>query len=717
MTTVKDNIKALMRQKKLTIINLSQMSGIARSTLTKLLNGTIKSIKTEQLAAIASVLGVAPTELMDCDNTADTLNVPTSAHGTQSYGFVKVAAATVPLKPADCMGNAANIAERAAALAHNGVKLIVFGELSITGYTCGDLFFQNTLLCGALNGLRYIAQLTKSYDSIIAVGLPYSNDGRLYNVAAILHKGKVLGFVPKSYLPNYNEFYEMRQFTPAFEGIKTVLFDGYEVPFGTDIIFSSQGTLPFSFACEICEDLWVVAPPSQRHVQNGAQIIINLSASNETIGKESFRTNLVKMHSARLTAAYVYASTGEGESTSDIVFSGHNIVAENGRVLAQTPLFSCQSAISDIDVQYIDFQRRKLFHSYSEKTDNKYTRVNFIMDDQRAPLTRKYEKLPFVPQADRDARLKLILDIQANALKARIRHTKCDKLVLGVSGGLDSSWALIVCCTALQLLNRPLSDVISVTMPCFGTTQRTLNNSIALAQALGTTVHKIDITKAVNQHFEDIGHNADIHDVTYENSQARERTQVLMDIANSVNGLVIGTGDLSELALGWATYNGDHMSMYGVNASVPKTLIRHLIRYATTVFPKHVADILNDIADTPVSPELLPDNNGEIVQKTEDIVGPYQLHDFYLYHTLHNGFAPDKILYIAQQTFDEYDFATIKKWLNVFVKRFFAQQFKRNCMPDGIKIGSVSLSPRGDWRMPSDGSAATWLAALDNEVK
>lgn len=708
-----EKIKQLMRQQKMSIQTLSQSSGIARSTLTKLLNGSIKSIKAQQLTAIANALGVSMAELFDSNIQSNT--IATSSKLADNYGFVKVACATVKLKLADCDWNALQIAQRAQALAQKSAKIISFGELSITGYTCADLFAQQTLLDGALKALKYLATKTEQYDCAVIVGLPYRYNSRIYNTAGVLFKGKLVGLVPKTYLPNYNEYYEKRYFSSAMEGIVYTEFDGYTVPFGTNIMFAvQQDSLQYNFTIEICEDLWVATPPSLTHAQNGAHIIVNLSASNETIGKAEFRANLVKMQSAKCTCAYMYTSTGEGESTSDLLFSGHNIIAENGKLLKQTPLFSCQSALTDIDIQYINYQRTKSFNTQCHNYLSNYTTVQLDMHATAGTLDRQYSRQPFVPQHNKDDRMKLILDIQANALKNRIEHINCRTLVIGVSGGLDSSLALIVCVRALQLLNRPTTDIVAVTMPCFGTTERTLSNSVALAKALNTTVKKVDITKAVMQHFEDIGHDCSVADVTFENSQARERTQILMDIANQTGGIVIGTGDLSELALGWATYNGDHMSMYGLNCSVPKTLIRHLINYIAKCEMQSIAPVLLDIIDTPVSPELLPKQNNEIVQKTEDIVGPYELHDFFIYHMIHNGWSPKKILYIAKHTFDDYTTEDIKKWLRIFVKRFFQQQFKRNCLPDGIKIGSVALSPRGDWRMPADSNATLWLEQLDD---
>ncbi|MDR1117350.1 MAG: NAD(+) synthase [Oscillospiraceae bacterium] len=631
-------------------------------------------------------------------------------------GFIKVCAATPKIKVADCEYNASQILEQIEKAAAAGAKLAVFPELCITGYTCGDLFFQDTLLNAAAASLNAIRRSASSADIVIVVGLPLRHMGKTFNCAAVLHRGRILGFVPKKNVPNYNEFYEIRHFTPAPEENSLALFDSEYIPFGSRLIFRCSDLPEFSLACEICEDLWVSSSPSAEHTKNGAAIIANISASDETIGKEDYRRLLVKSQSAKLICGYVYADAGEGESSGDMVFSGHNMIAENGNLLSESPLFSTGLTVSEIDLHRLGIDRRRM-NTFKTEISDGYTEIPFSLDLCETALTRKIETHPFVPasSSDRDRRSETILSIQSLGLKKRLEHTGVDKAVIAVSGGLDSTLALIVACNAMDMLSRPRTDVIAVTMPCFGTTRRTRSNAEALALALGVSFREIDITAAVEQHFSDIAQDRDNTDVTYENSQARERTQVVMDIANSCNGLVIGTGDLSELALGWATYNGDHMSMYGVNASVPKTLIRHIIKYtADKTDNRALCGVLLDILDTPVSPELLPALNGDISQKTEMIVGPYELHDFFLYYVMRWGCTPGKLLRLAEYAFKgSYSREVILSWLKVFYRRFFSQQFKRSCLPDGPKVGSVTLSPRSDWRMPSDASAELWLKELE----
>ena len=635
-------------------------------------------------------------------------------------GFIKVAAATPKIKVADCDYNSKQIITLAKTLAKKGVRLAVFPELCITGYTCQDLFFQTALLDGAKSALEDIAKKLAKLDMITVVGLPVAHNGNLYNCAAVLYHGEVLGYVPKQYLPNYNEFYEMRHFT-AWNGENS--FEIHDnVPFGTDFIFRCEECEDFSFGIELCEDLWAPCPPSGNLALNGANIILNLSASNEMIGKSEYRRSLVQNQSARLIAGYVYCSAGEGESTQDLVFSGHNIIAENGSVLAESKLFSGEYTISEIDVNKLAFERRKNTSFVTGK--NFYHQINaisFSMSLTATELTRFVTRTPFIPYStdEKDKRCELILAMQANGLKKRLMHTNAKTAVIGISGGLDSTLALLVCANAMQLLSRPMTDIVAVTMPCFGTTKRTKSNAVKICEALGVTLREINITDSVKQHFKDIGHDINDLSVVYENGQARERTKVLMNVANQTGGLVIGTGDLSELALGWATYNGDHMSMYGVNCSIPKTLIKHLVSYySKTTDNKQLRESLEDILDTPVSPELLPAKDGEITQKTEDLVGPYELHDFFLYNGIRWGFAPAKVFRLALYAFDgAYDRETILKWLKTFYRRFFSQQFKRSCLPDGPKVGSVTLSPRGDWRMPSDACAALWLKQLENLEK
>ena len=631
-------------------------------------------------------------------------------------GFIKTAAASFDVTVADCVTNAEKITEIIKNEAKNGVQLLVLPELCITGYTCSDLFLQSELLNGAEEALNNICENTKSADIIAVAGLPISKNSRLYNCAAVLYKGEILGVVPKANIPNYNEFYEKRHFCPAPKNNSTLTLFDKEIPFGTNLIFACADMKNFTFAVEICEDLWVAAPPSVNHAKNGANIIVNLSASNEVIGKCEYRRSLVSGQSARLVCGYVYCSAGDGESTTDTVFGAHHIIAENGVVLKENSLFENGVVKTEIDVDRIDGERRKI-GSYQTEVSPDYKTISFDMHKKDVELTREIPQTPFVP-ADAlkiDERCSLILTMQAMGLKKRLAHIHCQNAVIGLSGGLDSTLALLVTVRAFDMLGMDRGKITAVTMPCFGTTDRTYNNACSLSKCLGATLKEVNIREAVNLHFRDIGHDPEVHDVTYENGQARERTQILMDIANQSSGIVIGTGDLSELALGWATYNGDHMSMYAVNASVPKTLVRHLVRYyADTCEDQKLAEILLDILDTPVSPELLPPKDGVISQKTEDLVGPYELHDFFLYYMLRWTFPPKKIFRLAQNAFaGEYDDETILKWLKTFYRRFFMQQFKRSCLPDGPKVGSVAVSPRGDLRMPSDASAALWMKELE----
>lgn len=631
-------------------------------------------------------------------------------------GFIKAAAATPEIRVADCKYNADKIIALIAEAKMGAVKVLVFPELCVTGYCCHDLFYQPALLNGALEQLARIVKSTEDSDMLTAVGCPIVFYGELYNCAAIIQNGEILGVIPKKFLPNYNEFYEARQFTSAPDGEFDIELFGKSVPFGLNLLFECSELPELIFAAEICEDLWSPDPPSIGLALGGATIIANLSASNETIGKETYRKALVTGQSARLICGYIFASAGEGESTQDLVFGGHRMITENGTTLADSGLYTTGLTISEIDVQKLSTERRRNT-SFKCGAEPKTRRIAFTMRPERTVLTRNVEAMPFVPQvaSEKDKRCSDILQMQAHGLAARIRHTNCKTLVVGISGGLDSCLALLVSVEAMKLLNRPASDIITVTMPCFGTTKRTRSNAETLCNILGTTLKVIDISDSVRQHFKDISHDEDDHNVTYENGQARERTQVLMDIANEENGLVIGTGDLSELALGWATYNGDHMSMYGVNASVPKTLVRHIVYYyAQSADDTALREVLTDIFNTPVSPELLPAKDGEISQITEDLVGPYELHDFFLYNGIRWGFPPKKVYRLAQYAFKEsYDSGAILKWLKTFYRRFFAQQFKRSCLPDGVKVGSVSLSPRGDWRMPSDASSALWLKEIN----
>ena len=629
-------------------------------------------------------------------------------------GFIKTAAASFDVTVADCVTNAEKITEIIKNSAKNGVRLLALPELCITGYTCSDLFLQSELLDGAKTALKSICENTKSADIIAVVGLPISKNSRLYNCAAVLYKGEILGVVPKANIPNYNEFYEKRHFCPAPKNNSALTLFDKEIPFGTNLIFACADMKNFTFAVEICEDLWVAAPPSVNHAKNGANIIVNLSASNEVIGKCEYRRSLVSGQSARLVCGYVYCSAGDGESTTDTVFASHHIIAENGVVLKENTLFENGLIQTEIDVDRIDGERRKI-GSYQTEVSPDYKTISFDMQKTVTELTREIPQTPFVPgdALKIDERCSLILTMQAMGLKKRIVHTHAKGVVIGISGGLDSTLALLVAVRAFDILKRSRTEITAISMPCFGTTSRTKSNAEKLCTAMGVTFKTVDIKKAVNQHFEDIGHDPNNFDVVYENSQAREREQVLMDYANKTGALVVGTGDLSELALGWATYNGDHMSMYGVNAGVPKTLVRYLVRHAKKLFDgENIGEILDDILATPVSPELLPPKEGEIAQKTEELVGPYELHDFYLYYAVRFAFPPKKVLRLAKYAFS-YDDEILVHWLKTFYRRFFAQQFKRSCLPDGPKIGSVSLSPRGDWRMPSDAAAKLWLDELE----
>lgn len=632
-------------------------------------------------------------------------------------GFLKVAAMTPQIRVADPLYNAARICECIDEGEKKKAKIMVFPELCITGYTCGDLFLQETLLEQAKQALMVIAEHTDGVDALIFVGLPLERDYRLYNVAAVLNCGEIMGFVPKSEIPSYGEHAEGRYFTAGNEMPVMVDFDGQEIPFGTNLLFTSDAIDGLSVACEICEDALVAKNPSVDHVAAGANVIVNLSASAEYVGKDEYRQLMIQSLSAKMVCGYIYANAGEGESTTDLVYGGHNIIAENGKILAQVKDFTCKNLYSDLDIYRLRAERRRI-RNFAPVTDKEYMLIPFALVREETQLTRTFEKMPFVPRdsVKRQKRCEEILSIQAYGLKKRLAHTRANCAVIGISGGLDSTLALLVVAKAFDLLGLDRKGIKAVTMPCFGTTDRTYDNACRLSRMLGAELLEVDIKKSVTCHFEDIGQDMDKHDVTYENAQARERTQVLMDIANKEGGMVIGTGDMSELALGWATYNGDHMSMYGVNAGVPKTLVRHLVRfYADTCGDEALAEVLKDVLDTPVSPELLPPKDGKISQKTEDLVGPYELHDFFMYYMLRFGFSPSKVFRLAVETFeDEYDPETIYGWIKTFYRRFFTQQFKRSCLPDGPKVGSVGVSPRGDLRMPSDACADIWLEELEN---
>ena len=632
------------------------------------------------------------------------------------HGFVKTCAITPKIRVADTVYNGQIIMDSMEEASKAGAKLVVFPELCITGYTCGDLFWQNKLITAAKEELMKIAEKSRELDGIFFVGLPYDINGKIYNMAAAVSGGEVIGMVPKTYIPNYNEFYEARYFTSG-QNLCTVEYlpDGTEVEVDTDLIFRCEDMPQLKIAVEICEDLWTPNPPSIGHAMAGANVIVNLSASDENTGKSQYRRELVSGQSARLLCGYIYASAGDGESTQDVVYSGHNIIAENGKILAESKRFTNESVYMELDVNRLESERRRMS---TFVTEDVYTEIGFSLKLEDVELSRYIDPAPFVPgsKADRDMRCDEILMIQAMGLKKRLEHTGCQSAVIGISGGLDSTLALLVTVRAFDLLGMDHSRIAAVTMPGFGTTDRTYDNAVNLIKCLGAEFIEVDIKNAVNVHFTDIGHDSSIHDVTYENGQARERTQILMDLANKKNGMVIGTGDLSELALGWATYNGDHMSMYAVNASVPKTLVRHLVKYyADTCGDELLEKTLLDVLDTPVSPELLPPEEGQISQKTEDLVGPYELHDFFLYYMLRCGYEPLKIYRLAKIAFEgKYDDEFIMKWLKIFYRRFFAQQFKRSCLPDGPKVGSVAVSPRGDLRMPSDACGRIWLDELEN---
>ena len=619
-------------------------------------------------------------------------------------GFVKVAAATPNVRVADVDYNKQEICKTIDEAVSNGAKIVVLPELCVTGYTCGDLFTQDILLKKAEEALQEIVAHTEGKDALVFVGLPYTINGKLYNVAAAMNRGELLGLVSKTFLPNSGEAYEMRQFCPGPKNGSHMLFQCEEMP---NLVVGA----------EICEDVWAPNPPSVEAALAGATVIVNCSASAEAVGKDTYRRDLIRGQSARIIAGYVYANAGEGESTTDVVYGGHNIIAENGVILSESPQFVNKIIYSEIDVDKIVSERRKNTSFQPLENGKEILRIPFSLDMEETTLTRKIEAMPFVPSdlQDRKNRCEEILTIQAMGLKKRMQHAHCKSAVVGISGGLDSTLALLVTAKAFDMLGLERSKIQCVTMPCFGTTDRTYQNACSLTKKLGATLKEVVIKDAVRTHFRDIGHDEKVHDVTFENAQARERTQVLMDIANMTRGMVIGTGDMSELALGWATYNGDHMSMYGVNSGVPKTLVRHLVKHwADTCQDVALREVLLDILDTPVSPELLPPKDGEIAQKTEDLVGPYELHDFYLYYVLRFGFAPKKLYRLARKAFSGmYEDAVILKWLVTFYKRFFAQQFKRSCLPDGPKVGSVGVSPRGDLRMPSDACAAIWLKDLE----
>ena len=638
------------------------------------------------------------------------------------YGFIKVCAATPEMRVADVSFNTQKIIEAIKESAAKGSQLTVFPELSVCGYTCGDLFNQPALIKACENALDKIAEATKEIKTLVFVGAPIRHDGKLFNCAIAIHSGKILAVIPKTFLPNYGEFYERRYFSSATEVIMDYvsLINNQFVPFTTKILFMASNCPGFTVAAEICEDLWTVQSPSLKHAQKGANIIVNLSCSDETTGKAERRRTLIKAQSDKLVCGYVYCNAGEGESSTDMTFGGHNIIAESGKILNESKLFKNGLLYSEIDVEMLENERCKMAGVYyndlkeerkEQRGDDGYYRSVFETSESEEDLSRKIPQTPFVPQTGLSERSELVLTIQQKGLEKRLKHTHAKTVLIGVSGGLDSALALLVTCRAFKALGKDLEDIVAVTMPCFGTTKKTKSNSIKLIEALGATAKSVPIATSVLKHFKDIGHDPEDRNVTYENAQARMRTMILMNMANDLGGLVIGTCDLSETALGWSTYNGDHMSMYGVNASVPKTLVKHLIAYEADRLGGDVKRILTSILNTEISPELLPpDENGHIAQKTEDIVGPYILHDFFIYYAIRYAFPPDKIMFLAENAFaGVYNKKVIKKWLKSFYERFFKHQFKRSSMPDGVKVGSVSLSPRGDWRMPSDAVVNVWL--------
>ncbi len=640
-----------------------------------------------------------------------------------NYGFVRVAAAVPEIKVADCKFNSRKIIELINKAESMDAQFVVFPELSITAYTCGDLFHQEALLAEAMNQLAYILDKTRSSGIVAVIGMPLSIDNQLFNCGVAIQYGQILGIVPKTYIPGYKEFYEERWFASGSKALSsTVLLFGRDVPFGVDLLFEASNFHGVCFGIEICEDLWVPIPPSSYQSILGATLLFNLSASNEIVGKSDYRKELIRQQSGKCIAGYVYTSSGVYESTTDVVFGGHAIIAENGGIAVESERFKYeeQLILSEIDVEKLKNDRFKNTSFMEAPFNTKVRKIQFdIKEVQIRELKRYIDPEPFVPSNInlRGERCKEIYAIQTSGLGKRLKHTGLKRAVLGISGGLDSTLALLVTAKTFETLGLSSKDIIAVTMPGFGTTNETYNNAIELMKSLNVSIREIDIKPACLQHFKDIGHDAEIHDVTYENVQARERTQILMDIANKMNGLVIGTGDLSELALGWCTYNGDHMSMYAVNSGVPKSLVKFLVRWvAENIVDEGTKELLYKILDTPISPELLPpDSKGEINQKTEDIIGPYELHDFYLYHLLRYGASPAKIIFLANQAFKgKYDNITITNWLKLFLKRFFNQQFKRSCLPDGPKVGTISLSPRGDWRMPSDATAAVWLNEIEN---
>lgn len=637
---------------------------------------------------------------------------------SKSLGFVRVMAPSIEVEVGNVSYNVAQIKKALKKAEENEVEIVCFQELSISSYTCGDFFLTDSLLNKSLEGLKDLKEFSKSLNLAFCVGLPLQVNNSLYNVAAFIHKGKILGIVPKKNIPNYSEFYEKRYFDEGIEGPIEIELFGEKTYFGTNLFFVDEDYPDLKIGIEICEDLWVPSSPSSSLALAGATLILNLSSSNETVSKANYRRDLVRMNSAKLICGYVYADSGMGESTTDLVFSSHQIICENGSILSEAKPFKFTDAISDVDIEKLSNQRRKMT-SFKNKLQNNYKYLTFALDlKKKDTLLRHYNKNPFIPEKEEIdlERVESILTMQAYGLLKRLKTIHQNKVIIGLSGGLDSTLALLVAHVAFKIASYPFENILAVTLPCFGTSKRTHDNAKALSEALGVSFKEINIASSVSSHFKEIGHDIDNHNVVYENAQARERTQVLMDLANDTNALMIGTGDLSELCLGWCTYNGDHMSMYGVNASIPKTLVRYLCRgYAE--LNKKAAPSLLDIIDTPISPELLPLNKGQIEQKTEDKIGPYELHDFFIYHHLRFGYSPTKLFYLAQSAYrDSLSNEEIKKWLRLFFTRFYHNQFKRSCLPDGPKVGSVAISPRGDLRLPSDASVDDILNEIDRII-
>lgn len=679
--------------------DLSEKTGIPLGTINKILSGHTKSIKSQTHAKIVKEL--FKEEVCNCD------------FNEEFYGFIKCCSAQSDVKVGDVEYNVKNIINKIESLDKLGVSLAVFPELSVSGYTCGDLFFNYTLLKAVEKGLLKIAQVTKDFNMLIFVGAPLIKDGKLYDCAVAINKGSIIGVVPKETVDNY-ACKESRWFSCAPIGNSLIIIGDKQYPFGKNLIFKDVNCLQFTVGVEVGNDKDSCISPAQRACLNGANVIVNLSAEEELVGLDEYRKNLVSAFSKKCKCAYLYSGASSGESTAEGVYGGKKIIAENGKILFESQIFSGKDVIADVDVEFIENERLKNFQT-TDKTEFDF--LNFDACRENCLTNRSFDKTPFIAktEAEEKSRAKFIIDVLTYALKKRIEHINCKTVVLGVSGGLDSTLALIVAEKAIKLAGRPSKDIIAVTMPCFGTTKRTKSNAEKMSEALGVTFKTVDITQAVKVHFNDIGHDGVTTDITYENAQARERTQVLMDIANAMDGIVIGTGDLSESALGWATYNGDHMSMYGVNSSIPKTLIRSLISYeAERTKNIKLADCLKDVLDTPVSPELIPAEEETIKQKTEDIVGPYELHDFFIYNFVRRGYSPKKLFVVALKAFkDCYKAETIYKWLNVFIRRFFVQQFKRSCMPDSAKTGSVNLSSKSGWVMPSDATRNLWIKELE----